>query len=240
MTSQSTPCLTPSGLCLLQLISLYCHNNIPAEGVIPVLSFLASQITPHRALGVAPAHAGQVSSATLSLEDFRTLLSPYKTSHNDSSNLWHHFITSLWTIRDIDQFFSWTERFDQLFVLSPALVDVSRPATIWIALSKTSLLGVFVRRSLLEFEQLQFHDVMTLWKGFYAYRAATADVHRPELSASFNNLPRAVNNDFNNVADDRILALIDQQFDDAAALGQTSSIEIERLLEFQIGEMQSA
>lgn len=240
MTSQSTPCLTPSGLCLLQLISLYCHNNVPAEGVISVLSFLASQITPHRTLGAAPAHASQVSSPTLSLEDFRTLLSPYKTSHGDSSNLWQHFINSLWTIQDIDQFFSWTDQFNQLFVLSPALIDDSRPAPTWTTLSRTSLLGVFVRRSLLEFEQLQFHDVMTLWKGFYMYRASTADVHRPELSASFNNLPRAVNNDFNNVADDRILALIDQQFDDATTFEQTSSIETERLLEFQIGEMQSA
>jgi anaphase-promoting complex subunit 5 len=41
-------------------------------------------------------------------------------------------------------------------------------------LSKTSPLGVFVRRARLEFMRLQFDDAMKLWTAFIVYRAPTA------------------------------------------------------------------
>lgn len=238
----SSKSLTPSKLCLLQLVLFYCRNYIPPDGKIPILSYLAAQLLPVRRADNLSAAPGRALINSRNIDDFCVLLSPYKAPPSDSKNLWEHFIASLWHVRDIDHFFTWVNNFNKLLV-DQALsehIDVHEARPKHVVLSRNSLLGVFVRRAVLEFEQLQFHDVATLWQDFDTYRAATADCHRPEHSMFSDSVVRAANNDFHNIADERILAIIGQSYNNADDHFSTSSTkDTERLLEFQIDEMQS-
>ena len=151
-------------------------------------------------------------------------------------------MASLRDVRDIDQFFTWVNNFNKLLVDQVLFERIdnheTRPQRI--VLAKNSLLGVFVRRAVLEFEQLQFHDVATLWQDFVTYRAATADFHGSNMSTSVDSTVCASNNDFDNMADERILAIIEQSYNITHDHISTSSTkDTERLLEFQIDEMQS-
>jgi len=244
MSQQSSSrSLTPVNLCLLQLILFYCRNHIPTDGTIPILSYLATQLLPVRRADSVVAAPSKTNIDARNLDDLRRLLSPYRAfPTHDAKNLWVHFVDSLWDVCDIDHFFTWVNNFSKLLVeqVLSGRIDVHETRPRHVVLSKNSLLGVFVRRAVLEFEQLQFHDVATLWQDFDAYRAVTADFHGQGLSTSLDSTVRATNYGFDNMADARILAIIGQNYNKAHDRFSTSSTrDTQRLLEFQIDEMQS-
>ncbi|KAL1851818.1 APC5 protein [Paecilomyces lecythidis] len=117
--------------------------------------------------------------------------------------------------------------------------DGIAPETGRILLSRSSPLGVFVRRAQLEFTRLQFHDSVNLWKGFIKYRLETYRAWARK-NPSYGQTALDIN-------------LLDLGLDPSSPLAQVmysnvmeeseddlsvSTKDAERLLEFQVGELQ--
>lgn len=113
------------------------------------------------------------------------------------------------------------------------------PETGRMRLSRCSPLGAFVRRAQLEFTRLQFHDSVKLWKGFVHYRLPTYRVWSKK-NPSTERDPVDINLLELNLDSTSHLAQvaygnIEMQEEDGIYV---STKDVERLLEFQIGELQ--
>src|SRR5207302_868078 len=110
------------------------------------------------------------------------------------------------------------------------------PETDRMLISRTSPLGIYVRRAQLEFVHLHFHDSVKLWRSFIKYRLPThrswlrknplehqtaIDVNLEELGLDTSSyLARVVYGNIEHDADDDV---------------GVSTKDFERLLDFQIG-----
>jgi anaphase-promoting complex subunit 5 len=78
----------------------------------------------------------------------------------------------MWEMNSFDALHSLFDNLGELLMTPPASQEGEVQDRIY--LSKTSPLGVFVRRARLEFDRLQFEDTIALWSSFVKYRAPTA------------------------------------------------------------------
>lgn len=232
--------LTPSKIALLCLVSIYTEGVVPNSSVIHVLSFLVSCLSPLDAN--SNSGPGETHSA-VSIADLEDALSA-QTSSIPGRSVWDLFLRKIWSIDSCDAlevFFSEVSgvlvktREEQVRDRDNGLAPESGA----MRLSRCSPLGVFVRRAQLEFTRLQFHDSVKLWKGFVKYRLptyrawarrnpaeeqATIDINLLELGLDASSpLARVA---YGNIEDDE-----EEQY--------VSTKDVERLLEFQIGELQS-
>ena len=238
--------LTPSKIALLCLVSIYTEGVVPNSSAIHVLSFLVSCLSPldasnpHSTSGPREKH-----SSSVSITDLEEALSAQASSIPGRS-VWDLFLRKVWSIDSCDAlevFFSDVSdilvktRDEQLRDRDNGLA----PESGVMRLSRCSPLGVFVRRAQLEFTRLQFHDSVRLWKGFVRYRLptyrawarrnpaeeqATVDINLLELGLDANSpLARVA---YGNIEDEEEN---EEQY--------VSTKDVERLLEFQIGELQS-
>ncbi|KAJ5624611.1 hypothetical protein N7510_000920 [Penicillium lagena] len=231
--------LTPWRVSLLCLITVYTDGDVPNTSAIHVLSFLTAGIFP---LDAADKQWTKHYLPTIAeIEEF---LSGHESSV-PGRTLWDLFLKKIWSINSCDAL----ETFfcDAL----PALLTKTReqllqerddglaPETERMRLSRSSPLGAFVRRAYLEYTRLQFCDAVKLWTAFVRYRLPTyhmwarrnpsnsqAPVDTNLLGAGVamnSHLSRVV---YGNIEDDE---------DDE---GMISTKDAERLVEFQIGELQ--
>ncbi|KAK2743394.1 anaphase promoting complex subunit 5 [Myotisia sp. PD_48] len=110
-----------------------------------------------------------------------------------------------------------------------------------ILLSRTSPLGAFVRRFHLEYTKLQFHDSVALWKAFVKYRMPTYTVWAKRFQiytpVDANLVELGVTEMGSTLAQ---VVYGDLDLDSKEGEGKDmSSKDVERLLEFQVGEMQN-
>lgn len=106
-------------------------------------------------------------------------------------------------------------------------------------LSRGSPLGAFVRRCQLEFTRLQFQDSVKLWRGFIKYRLPTFHAwarRNPsaEHTAVDMNLA-AIGADVSSPLGQAVYGNIGRDVEEEASI---STKDVERLLEFQVGELQ--
>jgi len=182
-TSQSaaimTRFLTPSKIGLLALIELYTDANVPTSSTITILSFILNQLLP--ASFSKPQATSSASSPTLpfvlDLKSFESLL----TSHPSAAGipgrtLWDHFLRKLWDIDSLDGLHVFFERRTHLLAKSSdevkkdGEIGIPPPSPDMIILSRTSPFGSFVRRAKVEFERLRFDDALSLWTSFVRWR----------------------------------------------------------------------
>lgn len=235
--------LTPSKVALLCLIHIYTEGVVPNSSTIDVLSFLVSYLSPLGAEDASsPAEDGtiQYSASTEALE--KALVT--HPSSVPGRSVWDLFLRKVWSIDSSDAmevFFAGLSgtlmktREEQLRERDAGLA----PESGRMRLARCSPLGAFVRRAQLEFTRLQFHDSIKLWKGFVKYRLPTyrawarrnpsneqdpVDINLLELGLSANSHLAQVA--YGNIEDDQE----DYRY--------VSTKEVERLLEFQIGELQ--
>lgn len=234
--------LTPSKVALLALVSVYTDGVIPNSEIVSVLSFLISHLLPldpstNEAKADPKLHTvpiEEIETATLGL-----------ASSVPGRTVWDHFLKKIWQIDCVDaldEFFSTVsgllvkKREEQVNDRDNGIVSESTS----MRLSRSSPLGTFVRRAQLEFTRLQFHDAVALWKRFIKYRLPTYHVW-----AKRNPLENKATIDTN---------LVELEVDLASPLATVaygnmnedidreigmSNKDMERLLEFQIGEIQS-
>ncbi|KAI9819210.1 MAG: Anaphase-promoting complex subunit 5 [Pycnora praestabilis] len=234
--------LTAPKIGLLALISLYTDSVVPTTSTIAVLSFLISHLIP-------PSKADRKTSTKAtetfvrSIQKFQEALITH-ASGIPGRTVWDLFLKKIW---DINSFDSLHVFFDDLS-LSLAKTrdeqgrDAERgidPVEDRILLSRASPLGAFVRRAQLEFTRLQFHDTEMLWKAFIMYREPTlpmwkkrnAAAGRTSFDVNLQGLGLGVVDGLTEVVYGTLT--LKEGFE-----GMTSTDDVERLLEFQIEEMQ--
>jgi anaphase-promoting complex subunit 5 len=244
--------LTPSKVGLLALIELYTDATVSTSSTIPVLSFIINQILPstfnQQPKGPNPADS---LPFILDLKAFETLLSAHPSASGlPGRTLWDHFLKKLWDIDSLDElhvFFS--RRTNLLAKTKEALkkdadLGIPPPSGEVIMLSHTSPFGSFVRRAKVEFERLRFSDALALWTAFTNWRK--------ESEAYWSRR----NGGLGRWAGDKALAEGEEEWGENATemleliaygglsledteAGCVSSDDIEKLLEFQVEQMQS-
>ena len=165
--------LTPSKVTLLVLINLYCESVVPSTATIPLLSFIASYIVSGFQIDENGEHARIKTTSNIfpTISDFEEALSS-QASVKPGRSLWHLLLEGLWSL---NSFHSLHELFDGLdsLLLKKNPKDEEK-LTSRVVLSRTSPLGLFVRRASLEFTRLQFHDAFRLWSSFLVFREETS------------------------------------------------------------------
>ena len=231
--------LTPSKIGLLALISLYTDSFIPSTATLPILSFLVSYLLP---IDSCQDTTSQSSfSLTLSIDSLQQSTIGHPSSI-PGRTVWDLLLNNLWKINSFDALHVFFDDLSLLLELScegqdAQELNASRPRRT--LLSKSSPLGAFIRRSQLEFTRLQFHDGITLWKSFIAYRSPTIASWRrrhPGVSASID-----VNLQEESIAPKEPVKNVVYGDIDSLSLkdANISTGDVENLLEFQVDQMQS-
>ncbi|KAJ5965913.1 hypothetical protein N7481_012627 [Penicillium waksmanii] len=231
--------LTPWRISLLCLITVYTDGVVPNSSAVHVLSFLTAGLFP-----LDPADKQWESHYLPSIDELEEVL-----SHHESSipgrTLWDLFLRKLWSLDSLDAL----EEF--MSDVLPSLLSKTReqliqerdsglaPEEEGMRLSRSSPLGAFVRRACLEYTRLQFHDSVTLWTGFVKYRLPTYHMWA-RRNPSDEQSPVDINLTMNGLDTSSYLSQVvygdfEQEVQDD---GMVSVKDAERLVEFQVGELQ--
>ncbi|KMP00275.1 anaphase-promoting complex subunit 5 [Coccidioides immitis RMSCC 2394] len=236
--------LTPSKLALLALVSIYSEGVVPNSAIVALLSFFMSHLLPLDSQD-SKSRILEGGAHTISIKEFEEVTSSL-TSSIPGRTVWDLFLKRLWQLDCLDSL-------EEFFGLVSDLVTKTRedqlrdqnsgmaPEPGKMRFSRTSPLGMFIRRAQLEYARLQFHDSVALWRAFIRYRMPTyyawakrnpmdsqtkVDVNLVELGLDVDSpLAKVVYGDLENDEEDTKVSL--------------STKDMERLLEFQVEEMQS-
>ncbi|KAI9749822.1 MAG: anaphase promoting complex subunit 5 [Lichina confinis] len=237
--------LTSAKLGLLSLISLYADGVVPTAAAVPVLSFIISNIFSVNAAGSSYGCTNGLkpSKFVVSIDDFQELCIGHGSGIPGRS-VWDLLLKKLWEINSFDALHQFFDDLTSLLAKSreETLGDGEMDATVGdrVLLSRVSPLGAFVRRTQLEFMRMPFHDALELWKGFVSFRQPTWATWRKR-----NPLAGKGSFDVNlegGMLEDRLTNAVYGRLrvTDAQPPEQFSTDDVERLLEFQVDEMQKA
>lgn len=242
--------LTPAKIGLLALIELYTYAIVPTSATIPVLSFILDQLLPSK-----PASATSTTPDPLpfilDVKSFEAVLAAHPSASGvPGRTLWDYFLKKLWEIDSLDALHAFFEESSNLLVKArdeikkDGEMGIPPPAADMIVLSRTSPFGSFVRRAKVEFDRLPFGDSVSLWTSFARWRQDTAAYWSRR------------NGGLSHWAGDKALsegeaewgAEATETFQSIAyrgslmnerAEGGVSTDDVEKLLEFQVDQMQS-
>ncbi|KAB8068062.1 anaphase-promoting complex subunit 5-domain-containing protein [Aspergillus leporis] len=234
--------LTPSKVALLCLISIYAEGVVPNSSAIHVLSFLVACLSPLDSEQNSP-YKQWKTQYSVSIKELEAALFGHLSSIPGRST-WDLFLKKIWSIDSCDALEVFFSNVPDMLVKTREEQIRDRdnslaPELGCMRLSRCSPLGAFVRRAQLEFTRLQFHDSVKLWKGFVKYRLPTyqawarrnpsdeqtmVDMNLLELGLDTSSQLAQVA--YGNIQDDTE----DENY--------ISTKDVERLLEFQIGELQ--
>ncbi|KAH8196015.1 hypothetical protein TruAng_009822 [Truncatella angustata] len=248
--------LTPAKIGLLALIELYVEKAVPISAMVEVLSFTTSHLIDSditRSVN-ASGHwkkAESTVSLVISIADFEKVLGPYTAAAGiPGRSLWYVFLDKLWKINSLDALHEFFERRADLLAKTKeetrrdAEMGIEPPDAEAIVLSRNSPLGAFIRKGQLEFSRLRFENAFELWKDFVKYRQTTAAYYRKKTPSfqrlSFDNVllegEHGWGEDIEAIAS---VAYGDMLRDDPTSTLPVSTDDIEKLLEFQIEQMQT-
>ncbi|KAI9740104.1 MAG: anaphase promoting complex subunit 5 [Claussenomyces sp. TS43310] len=248
--------LTPAKIGLLTLIELYTESCVPTSSTITILAFIISHLLPStiRKSLTAVANEGQRGrdgTFVISVQDFEKLLSPHPSASGlPGRSLWDLFVTKLWEVDSLDALHVFFERRSHIIARSGDTAQKESeaggeaPDSSQILLSRASPCGSFVRRAELEFARLKFHDSLKLWKSFIAYRQVTFPVWRKRQqnarSWSFDGVLCEIDEDCGPDASESLanVAYSNLLVAEENTTGIVSTDDVEKLLEFQVEQMQ--
>lgn len=234
--------LTPSKVALLALITVYTEGVVPNSAIVPVLSFLVSHLLP-----LDPSKsADQVNNPgdhTIPIEDFERVTSCLPSSVPGRS-IWDIFLKRLWLIDCFDTLEEFITGLTDILVKSREELIRDRnhgipPDTRPNRLGRASPLGTFVRRAQLEYTKLRFDDAVELWTAFVGYRMSTYRAWAKRHSRASQSM---VDVNLADLGADLASPLAKVVYGEAESGNHIrtgmSMKDIERLLEFQVGELQ--
>ena len=237
--------LTPSKIGLLTLISLYVESGVPSTAIIPVLSFLVSHIFPVNSAACHNKSAPQTRDFTLAIEEFQKATISH-VSGIPGRTIWDLLLDKLWKLNSFDALNVFIYTLSSLLQKTPEepqqdADDRLNSLSNRTRLSRASPMGLFVRRAQLEFTRLQFHDGVTLWKTFVMYRAPTLLQWKKRNQTadhiSFDANLKEEHLDFGDRMTDVVYGELAHGADHDASI---STEDVEKLLKYQIDQMQSA
>ncbi|RMZ78540.1 hypothetical protein DV737_g3837, partial [Chaetothyriales sp. CBS 132003] len=236
--------LTPSKVALLALGLLYHEGVVPTSESTVVLSFLLAHILPD---SKHAASAIEDLEHILPISVFETALSKH-VSIMPGRAISDLLLKRLWAIDCSDALDHFFQMLPGVLAKSRGQILMERETGVTMAegtygrIVRTSPLGAFIRRCHLEYTRLQFQDAITLWQDFIIYRAPT----RQQFERK--NPPHGHNH---NLLDANLAEL---QIDTSHPLAHImyrpllepdkqlhygySTRDIEKLMEFQVSEMQ--
>ena len=237
--------LTPSKIGLLALISGYTDSVVPTASTIPILSFIVSLILPLNAAGATKELNRLDQKVIISIDDFQKATITH-ASGVPGRTVWDLLLIRLWEINSFDALHVFFDNLSSLLVKTreEQQRDIENGVSLPIdrmLLSRTSPLGTFVRRAQLEFTRLQFHDTTVLWKSFITYREPTLPTWK-RRNAAAGKTTFDVNLQGNSLSwEDRLTDILYGDLQQSGTQeGSISTDDVERLLEFQVDEMQSS
>ncbi|KAL8675261.1 MAG: hypothetical protein Q9168_000382 [Polycauliona sp. 1 TL-2023] len=163
--------------------------------------------------------------------------------------MWDLLLKLLWTIDSLDALYVF---FNELPLLLEKPVDGNTDTSDHLEhsqqkrmlFSRNSPLGAFVRRSQLEFTRLQFSDGSALWRSFIIYRAPTLAAWKRRNPAigpySYDSNLQAESIDPNRTLSTLVYGTLplNNSKDGMLKHGNTSTDDMEKLLEYQVSRMQ--
>lgn len=236
--------LTPSKIGLLALIRLYSDGVVPSSATIPVLSFLISYLLPVRSKTSQEDDSVSRDGFTVSIQKLQSATISH-ASAIPGRTIWDLLLKQLWSINSLDALHAF---FDELPLLLEKPFDAnadppdSRPKRM--LFPRNSPLGAFVRRSQLEFTRLQFHDGSNLWKSLIIYRAPTLAVWKRRNPAagpsSYDSNLQAASFDPTGTLSNLVYGNLplNSSKDGILKHGNTSTDDMEKLLDYQVSRMQ--
>lgn len=236
--------LTPSKIGLLGLIRLYSDGVVPSSATIPILSFLISHLLPVHSKTSKEDDTISRDGFTVSIQKLQSATISHASSI-PGRTVWDLLLKLLWTINSLDALHAF---FNELPLLLEKPYDGNadpsdlRPKRM--LFSRNSPLGAFVRRSQLEFTRLQFHDGSNLWKSLIIYRAPTLAVWKRRNPAagpySYDSNLQAESFDPNGTLSNLVYGSLsfDSSKDGMLKHGNTSTDDMEKLLDYQVSRMQ--
>jgi anaphase-promoting complex subunit 5 len=179
--------LTPSKVAVLGLVTVYTDAAVPSNALIPILSFIIAQVLPQSASQCDSHLPSATPRLALSISDFEHLTTPFDTTV-PGRNLYDKFLDRLWAVTSLHDLHAFFRGLTSLLPKSPARNRRSAPPvdddkdndkpTHKIPLTRTSPVGIFVRRAALEFTRLQFDDTVKLWLAYVKFRAPSETAWR--------------------------------------------------------------
>ena len=236
--------LTSSKIGLLALISLYCDSVVPSTATIPVLSFLVSHLMPVSTASSTKATSGTDRTSVVAIEDFQkaTII---LVSGIPGRTIWDLLLKKFWEVNSLDGL---NVFFDGLSHLLEKTREEQQkdaeegimPEPNRIVLSRISPLGAFIRRAQLEFTRLQIYDTIILWKSFVKYREPTLPLWK-KRNPTAGKISFDANLENNHLGlDDRLTEILYRDLDDNnRRQAVISTNDVEKLLEYQVDQMQS-
>lgn len=234
--------LTPSKVCLLALAQLYTEGVIANSATTSILSFLISHILHD---------SKHNSSSSLEEFDFVVPIKDFETSLSNQETgipgrtVYDLLLKKLWTINCSDALDSFINSLPSLLSKSREQILKERETGEESDLphgqiQPTSPLGAYIRRCHLEYTRLQFEDSLSLWQDFVAYRASTRQTFEKKnaldgqsaLDVNLQELQIDVSHPLAQIMYGRLVQKINDQDSDFSAY------DAEKLMEFQVSEMQ--
>lgn len=246
-TINMTRFLTPSKIGLVALIHVYCDSVVPASSVIDVLSFILADLSPVSGDRAVNRGVEGTRLPLLSASDFagEALAQP---SCIPGRTIYDLFVKKLWEIDSLDALHVLIQTSDDLF-LPPAErqdeedeagnVSTQDPDNNKIVLSRTSPLGLYIRRVQLEFTRLQFSDVIKLWLAFVQFKQPTLPSLERVARGSFSeNQDRALQELDLGSQNELLKSAFDRAGEENGVDTLISVSDVERILEFQTDRLQ--
>lgn len=249
--------LTPSKIGLLILIEVYTEGDVSISSTIPILSFVASNLLPASLPKSQNRLPGETSDPKnpqfmITIQSYCSFLSAHPSAKFPGRTLWDIFLEKLWHIDSLDAVHEFFDSRSTLLAKTreetqkDTAAGIAVPDENVILLSRTSPFGAFVRKSQLEFTRLKFHDAVDLWKSFIAYRQPTFPCWQKRIPSSRPWSFDAVLDEGDEMWQSEttetlasVLYGIAMNEGDGKEAKFASTDEAEKLLEFQVGQMQS-
>ena len=235
--------LTPSKIALLALTSVYGEGLIPTSEITGILSFLISQLLPDPLHPLTLPDSDDANDVTPIAELEKALSG--KQSIIIGRKVWDVFLKKLWALdcaASLDSFFS-----NMIQILAPSRAEIVKAREVGEEINtgigkilRSSPLGAFIRRAHLEHARLQFHDAIALWQTFLAYRLPTKRAwEKRNPSDGRNTLD--INLSEMHIDGSHLVAQIaygELSEGNTDIMRGFSSHDKERLMEFQVSELQ--
>ncbi|KAJ9605601.1 APC5 protein [Cladophialophora chaetospira] len=234
--------LTPAKITLLVVAFLYAEDVVPTREATAVLLFLLSQIVPS---SKSPAvQSGPEFEHALPIAAFESALSSHPSAR-PGRTLYDLLLKRLWAI-------NCSHALDSFITNLPTLLSKSREQILRERetgeeadqprgrILRTSPLGAFIRRCHLEYTRLQFQDSTTLWQDFISYRLPTRQAYEKKNPLEGRN---ALDSNFAELGLDSSHPLAQLMYgrlaeDEQKHHGAYSMYDVEKLMEFQVSELQ--
>jgi anaphase-promoting complex subunit 5 len=234
--------LTPAKITLLVVVCLYADDVVPTKEATSVLAFILSHIVP----------PDQTSSATSSSEFEHALpISTFESalfshpSARPGRTLFDLLLKQLWAI-------DCSHALDAFFTSLPGLLSKSREEILRERntgeesdqphgrILGTSPLGAFIRRCHLEYMRLQFQDSIILWQDFLSYRLPTRQAYEKKNPSDGANALDSNLAELNLDSSHPLAQLMYSRLagDEQKHHGAYSMYDVEKLMEFQVSELQ--